>query len=131
MSEDNSHIMNEELQEDKALLKSFTNTVKSTVKAQADLPAAYHGILTEFLGIDNEIHEIDLNDKASIKRITKAASKKIMAFEQDVIKRYLKGKSKVVKMTTSTEATPPATKTVKTLKDARGVLKARLTQLLK
>lgn len=121
----------EETRESSVLLKAFTNTVKSTIKAQTELPAEYHGILTEFLGIENEIHEIDLEDKAAIKRITKAASKKIMAFEQDVIKRYLKGKSKVVKMTTSTETTPPETKKVKTLKDARGVLKARLTSLLK
>jgi len=121
----------EKFQENKRALTFFTNTVKSTIKAQEDLPAAYHNHLTEFLGIENEIHEIDLEDKTAIKRITKSAAKKIMAFEQDVIKRYIKGKAKVVKMTTSSDSTPPETKKVKTLKEARGILKSRLDKIFK
>jgi len=119
----------EEAREDKALLKSFNNTVKSTVKAQADLPAAYHGILTEFLGIDNEIHEIDLNDKAAIKRVTKAATKKIMDFEQSVIKRYLAGKAKVPKITKTTDS--PSDAPVKiTSKNAKAIAIERLKGFL-
>lgn len=118
-----------EIQENKTALKFFTNTVKSTIKTIDDLPAAYHDHLTKFLGIDNEIHEIDLNDKASIKRIAKAYAKEIMELEQVMIKRYLKGKSKVVKMTTSTDTPAQETKKVKTIKEAGGVLKSRLNKI--
>ena len=119
----------EEAREDKALLKFFTNTVKSTVKAQSDFPVAYHGILTEFLGIDNEIHEIDLDDKAAIKRVTKAATKKIMDFEQSVIKRYLAGKAKIPKITKTTA--PPSDAPVKiTSKNAKAIAIERLKGFL-
>jgi len=118
-----------EAQENQKLLNSFNKSVKKIVKSQTDLPESYQNILTEFLGVDNEINEIDLEDTASIKRIAKAASKKIMAFEQDVIKRYLAGKAKVVKMT-STDETPAAPeKKVKNLKDARGIMKERLGKI--
>jgi len=119
----------EEERENKILLDSFNKRVVKSVKAQKDLPESYHGILSEFLGVGNEINDIDLNDKASINRITKAATKKIMEFEQTVINRYLKGKAKVVKMTSTTDETPPATKPVKNLNAARGIMKERLRKV--
>lgn len=119
----------EEARENKALLDSFNKSVSKSVKAQKDFPESYHDILSEFLGVGNEINEIDLDDKASINRITKAGAKKLMKFEQTVISRYLKGKAKVVKMTSTADETPPATKPVKNLNEARGIFKERLHKI--
>ncbi|OEU68504.1 MAG: hypothetical protein BBJ57_07440 [Desulfobacterales bacterium PC51MH44] len=120
----------EEARENRVLLDSFNKSVKSQVNALKDFPESYRGVLVDLLGVDNEINEIDLDDKASIKRVTKAKAKVLMDHEQVVIKRYLKGKAKVVKMTTTTgEETPPATKTVKNLKSARSIMKERLGKI--
>ena len=84
---------------------------------------------SEFLGVDNEIHEIDIKDKAAIKRVTKAATKKIMDFEQSVIKRYLAGKAEVPKITKTTD--PPSDKPVKiTPKNAKAIAVERLKGFL-
>jgi len=93
----------DEEEENTRLLQSFNKTVTSVVKATKDLPAEDHAFLSEFLGVNNEINEVDLADKAGIKRIAKASVKKLKEHNQRVIKRYLKGKESVPKITTSTE----------------------------
>jgi len=119
-----------EAHESTILLKDFSNSVKSAIKADKDFPAEYHDILTEFLGVDNEINEIDLDDKAGIKRVAKAAAKKILAHNQAVIKRYLAGKSKISKISTSSGG-PTLDAPVKiTPKNARAIAVERLKGFL-
>lgn len=107
-------------------LKTFNSTVTSSVEANKDLPTEYHPFLKEFLGVDNEINEVDLNDKAGVKRIAKAGAKKLLEFEQLAIKRYLKGKAKVPDITTAAE-----TASDKPVKITRKNVKAMMVERIK
>lgn len=90
-------------------LDDFTDTVSQVIKSTKSLPKEYRPFAAKFLGIDNPINEVDITDKAAVRRLTKAAVEKdISDFEQTIIKRYLAGKVKVPNVT-PTEPTPGAT----------------------
>lgn len=111
-------------------LKTFNSTVTSSVEANKDLPAEYRPFLKEFLGVENEINEVDLNDKAGVKRIAKAGAKKMQGFEQLVIKRYLKGKTETPKISTAAETS--SDKPVKiTRKNVKAIMVERLKSAMK
>ena len=84
-------------------LKAFNSTVTSSIEANKDVPSEYRKFLGEFLGVNNEINEVDLNDKAGVKKVAKAGAKKLQEFEQLIIKRYLKGKTKTLKISSAAE----------------------------
>ena len=111
-------------------LKTFNSTVTSSVEANKDVPAEYRKFLGEFLGVGNEINEVDLNDKAGVKRISKAGAKKMLDFEQLVIKRYLKGKTETPKISTATE-TPSEKPTKITRKNVKAIMVERLKGAMK
>lgn len=111
----------EKASESVKLLNSFNKTVKQAIEKDERLPAEYRPFAAEFLGVDNPINDIDLGDKAGVKRITKSGVKKLMDFEQVIIKRYLKGKTDTPKMSSSAETPPTEPKKIKNLKEARGL----------
>lgn len=107
-------------------LDDFTDTVSTVIKGTKDLPKEYRPFVAKFMGVDNPINEVDITDKAKVRRLTKEAiSKDVSKFEQAVIKRYLAGKVKIPKVS-STEPTGPAgdegKSKVKNLKDAKRIM---------
>ncbi len=98
----------QEADDSKRALKTFNSTVKSAVDGNKDVPKEYRSFLNEFMGVNNPINEVDLNDKAAIKKISKDAAKKLMDFSQLVIKQYRDGKAVVPKMTSAAETSSPA-----------------------
>ena len=119
-----------EADESKRLLQTFNKTVTSAIEANKDVPAEYRKFLGEFLGVNNEINEVHLDDKAGIKRIAKDSAKKLMDYNQIVIKQYLKGKEKVPKITTSTE-TSSETPAKVTKENVKAMALERIKSLLK
>jgi len=111
-------------------LKTFNSTVISSIEANKDVPVEYRKFLGEFLGVGNEINEVDLNDKAGVKRISKAGAKKLNEFAQLVIKQYLKGKTETPKISTATE-TPSDKPVVITKKNAKAIAAERLRASMK
>lgn len=109
-----------------AALGEFNDTIDSVIKGNKEVPKEYRGLIKEFMGVDNPINEVDITDKAAVRRLTKAGIKKIQVFEQGVIKRYLDGKVKIPKVTetetgagstASTDAANP-----KNLKEAKAIM---------
>ena len=97
-----------EADDSKRALKTFNSTVKSAVESNKDVPKEYRPFLNEFMGVDNPINEVDLTDKAAIKKISKDAAKKLIDFEQVIIKRYRDGKAKIPKISSSAETSSDA-----------------------
>ena len=111
-------------------LKTFNSTVTSSVEANKDLPAEYRPFLKEFLGVENEINEVDLNDKAGVKRIAKAGAKKLLEYNQLVIKQYLKGKVETPIISSAAETA--SDKPVKiTRKNAKAIAIERIKAFVK
>jgi hypothetical protein len=107
-------------------LSDFGDTVETVISSAKALPKEYAPFVAEFMGVDNPINEVDITDKAAVRRLTKAGINKINKFEQAVIKRYRAGKIKIPKVT-STEPTPGSTGSKdaanpKNLKEAKSLL---------
>jgi hypothetical protein len=106
-------------------LSEFGDTIDTVIKSAKDLPKEYQPFVSEFMGVDNPINEIDITDKAAIRRLTKAGIAKITAFEQAVIKRYRAGKTKIPKVKDADAAagdTGADDRNPKTLKEAKSLL---------
>jgi len=106
-------------------LGDFSDTVNSVIKSSKSLPKEYRQFTSEFLGVGNPINEVDITDKAAVRRLTKAGVAKMAAFEQAVIKRYRDGKTKIPTVT-KTETTPGTTEpkdaNPKNLKEAKRIM---------
>lgn len=113
----------QESQEAKRLLSGFNSTVTKTIKTIKEVPDEYRGFFGLFMGVDNPINDIDLGDRAAVIDLTKKGAKKMMDFEQTVIKRYLEGKADVPKVTTTTDtSTEKEPVKIKNLSEARNAL---------
>lgn len=115
--------------------ESFCDTVDSTIKAEKAIPKEYRPFLSEFLGVENPINEVDIEDRAAVRKLTKEGIKKLQKFEQAIIKRYRDGKTKIPNVTSSsdtqTDTTPDKSKEPKTLKDARRILHESVNAMLR
>lgn len=112
------------IQESQKMLKGFADTVQSSIRADKTVPEEYRPYLAEFLGVDNPVNDIDIEDKATVRKTAKNAIKKMKAFEQTIIARYKAGKTAVPKTPPATVTTPEGapgdpTKSPKNLKEAR------------
>ncbi len=117
----------QESQEAKRLLSGFNSTVTKAIKTIKEVPDEYRGFFGLFMGVDNPINDIDLGDRAAVIDLTKKGAKKMMDFEQTVIKRYLEGKADVPKVTTAQETTSETEpKPIKNLSEARNALTEKI-----
>jgi len=108
----------------KRAIQDFNETVNSVVKSAKEVPAEYRPFMSEFLGVDNPINDVDISDKAAVRRLAKEGIGKLQAFEQAVIKRYRDGKIKIP-VVSATETTPGGTgvgKEPKNLKEAKKIM---------
>lgn len=108
----------------------FTDTVTSVISSAKELPKEYRPFLSKFMGVDNPINEVDITDKAKVRRLTKDGVKDLLKFEQEVIKRYRAGKTEIPKVTETEpdagKAINPDTDNPKNLKEAKTLLLKRL-----
>jgi len=123
--------MHEDEADAKDQLQAFGSTVKGTIEADKTIPAEYRPFLGEFLGVNNEINEVSLDDKAGVKKIAKVSAKKLLDFEQLVIKRYLKGKTETPKISSSAETPSEGPVKYKTMKQAKAAMVDRLRAAIK
>jgi len=108
----------------KRAIQDFNETVNSVVKSAKEVPAEYRPFMSEFLGVDNPINDVDISDKAAVRRLAKEGIGKLQSFEQAVIKRYRDGKIKIP-VVSATETTPGGTgvgKEPKNLKEAKKIM---------
>jgi len=105
-------------------LGEFTETIDSVIKSSKDLPEAYRPMLRKFMGIDNPVNEVDITDKAALRRLTKAGIKDMTAFAQQIIKDYRDGKTKIPNVTPTEPAGGEAAKgkEPKNLKEAKAMM---------
>lgn len=82
-------------------LEEFAKTVVSTIEADEAIPEEYRTFAAALLGVKNPINDVDIRDKAAVRKAWKAYGARVVKdFEQAVIKRYREGKSGL-------PATPP------------------------
>lgn len=122
-----------EAREGVELLKSYSQTVESTVKEVfEDLPETQKQFITEFFGVNNPFAVIDIGDKRAVKKMVSEGKKKFEAFKKTVedqaIKDYVAGKKAIPTVASTGGSTTP--KTIrKTMKTARAAMHERLDHL--
>ena len=104
-------------------LEDFSETVTGTIKADKTIPKEYRKFLGAYMGVNNPVNDVNIDDKAAVRRLTKEAGKIFSEFEQVVIKRYKAGKTKIPVITPAEGDAAPDTggKKIKNLADARRV----------
>lgn len=111
----------------KQLMTTFNKTVTGALKEHKDLPKYARSFLQEHFGVDNPMHDIDMADKAGIKKLVAEGAKKFEALRTAIIEDYQKTGGPVPKMDPTTTPAPGQTgEKVKNMKDARRVAIANL-----
>lgn len=105
----------------KQALQSYDREVQTLVK-ELDVPKEQQGFILEFFGVGNPFNEIDITDKKAIKKLISDGLKKKEAYDQAVIQSYIKGKTEVPKVGSTSGSAPMGDKPKIMLKDARRAL---------
>lgn len=108
----------------KVVLEEFESTIDSVIKTAKDLPESYRPMFRKFMGIGNPINEVDITDKAALRRLTKSSMKEMQNFAQEVIKDYRAGKIKIPNVDPVVPASADAGKgkEPKNLKEAKAIM---------
>ena len=130
-AEQTAQSQSDDLKETKKAIEVFNTTVTKAIKGASNVPEEYRSFLSLFMGVENPVNEVDLKDSGKIIELTKSGAKQLMDFEQVIIKRYMKGKTDVPAVTTTTDtSTEPGKEPIKNMSDARKhlaeIVKAKL-----
>lgn len=116
----------------KAAIEGFSKTVTTAIEADADVPKSWRPFVSEFMGVDNPINEVDIEDRAAVRKLTKAGIKKMVGFANLVIKEYRDGKVKIPSVASSQVVSTEITKdkAPKNLRESRRLMHESLSALI-
>ena len=109
--------------ESQEALEAYEVTVATTAK-ESEIAEGQLPFFKEFMGVDNPLVDVDLDDKAAVRKAMKNQTKKYNDFVQKTIKSYTDGKIKLVEIK-PVEPVVPDKPEAKNLKDARKMAKER------
>lgn len=102
----------------------------TAISREQDISEGQIPFFKEFMGVNNPILDVDLDNKAAVRKMLKDQSKKYNDFVTGIIKGYTEGKIKLADVP-AVEPPGPEKKEAKNLKEARGMAKERLLGLFK
>jgi hypothetical protein len=106
----------------KRAVKVYSDVISGAVQAEKNIPAEYVPFIKEFLGVGSPVNDVNIQDRAAVKKMaTGYGVKRMMEFEQVVIKRYRDGKAAIPVVPSSATETAPvdSEKKPKNLSEAR------------
>ena len=114
------------IEDNERAVKDYTNEVQSTL-AKTDLPDTYREFIAYSLGIDNSTLDINIDDKAAVKRAIKEGITKFNKLRDSIIEDYRTGKLKVPPITPAGETTVVTEeRKPRTIKEATEMYRERL-----
>lgn len=117
----------------KKAIEGFNSTVNAAIEGAKDVPKSWRPFIAKFMGVNNPVNEIDIEDRATVRRLTKDGVKEMSKFAQAVIKDYRDGKVKIPEI--ASPQSPPSDsskpKGAKNLSDARRIMHESMAALLK
>ena len=120
----------ETIKKNEEIFAAYESEVSSFVRAE-DVPKEYRSFVLKLMGVGNPFNEIDISNKAAIRKVAKGLLKEAKDYEQAIIKRYRQGKVDTPVITkTDTTPTPNTTKKSKTMEERAVLLKESLTKIL-
>lgn len=76
----------------KAAIATYNAEVETSIEQDKDIPKEFKGFAKVLMGIGNPALDVDINNKAAVRKMTKELSKQLVGFAQLVIKTYRDGK---------------------------------------
>jgi len=95
--------------------------------SEGGLEKGESGFMREFFGVGNPLNDLDITNTKAIKKMVDEGMKKKEAYDQAVIQKYVDGKTEIPQIPSGNTATPEI-KEVKNLKEARAILKDRMSK---
>jgi hypothetical protein len=120
----------EERDKAKAAIAAYNSEVETSIEQDKDIPKEFKGFAKVLMGIGNPALDVDINNKAAVRKMAKELSKQLTGFAQLVIKTYRDGKLAIPNVS-STDTPAPETGTPpkkQTLQDMRKALHAGLAR---
>jgi hypothetical protein len=87
-------------EEAKQAIQGYDREVKDLI-TEMEIPKDQSSFVMKLCGVGNPFNDIDITDRKAIKRVVSELDKERKAYDQQVIKEYLKGKDNVVKISSS------------------------------
>lgn len=115
-------------------LTDYASTVSATAANDTSIPKEYLPFLNDFMGVESPVNNVDILDRAAVKKLTKEYGiKRMNEFAQTVIKLYRDGKADIPQVPATNNAQPPVAQDQKpkNLKESRRLLHAMLPPLLR
>jgi hypothetical protein len=115
-------------------LTDYASTVSATAASDTSIPKEYLPFLNDFMGVGSPVNDVDILDRAAVKKLTKDYGiKRMMDFADTVIKLYRDGKADIPQVPATNNAQPPVApdQKPKNLKESRRLLHAVLPGLLR
>jgi len=111
-------------EENQKAVVNYEREVKSLLR---EVDKDQQSFLAEFFGVGNPLYSLDITDTKAVNKMVEEGLKKKEAYDQAVIKNYIDGKTTLPKIPSGDTATPKVEE-VKTLKEARTILKERMAK---
>jgi hypothetical protein len=113
----------EERDKVKVAIATYNTEVETSIEQDKDIPKEFKGFAKVFMGVGNPALDVDINNKAAVRKMTKELSKRLIEFTQLVIKTYRDGKLAIPNVSsTDTPApdtgTPPKKQTFQDMRKA-------------
>ena len=99
--------------------------IATSISKENDIPEGQIPFFKEFMGINNPILDVDLDDKIAVRKMVKDQTKKYNSFVNGIIKSYTEGKIKLVDIKPADPVVPDKPQ-AKNLKEARNMAKDRI-----
>lgn len=114
------------------LIKAFNQTVSREVKALGSVPKYAQSFLTKLFGVDNPMHDVDLSDAATIKKLVGQGAADYAKLHAAIIEDFKKGGGETPRISPSGDPAPTAPRNdgPKSLKDAKRQAVLDLTEKL-
>lgn len=117
----------------KRAVEAYYRTVRQAIQADESIPEDYRPFVEAFMGVESPVNDIDIEDRAAVRRAWKTwGAKMVKDFEQAVIRRYRAGKAEIPKVPppSGQQAAPlPGEAKPKTLSEARRLAHQSLAAL--
>lgn len=121
------------LVESKKAVTQYESEVTSSLEKDGSIPKELIPFYEEFLGVNNPVLDVNLDDKVAVKRVIKEQTERMNTFVKSIIKAYNEKKVGTLDIA-PTNNTAPETKnfkdTVKNLSDSRKLASGVLAKLL-
>lgn len=114
-------------EESAKIIKTYNSEVNNTITKEK-LSENEKEFVSKFFGVGNPFNEVDISNKAAVRRMVNDGLKEYKKFKEAIIDDYLKSKGKNPPMSKTDKTSAPSSGGIKSLKDAHKAFREAMTK---